>query len=63
LRLVGVIATFERQILLPLNGRNLKDGPHVNSLPNSYYSGEKSLVGRILFINSKIIKKGVDENL
>jgi hypothetical protein len=28
----GVITTFERQILLPLNGRNLKDDSHVISL-------------------------------
>jgi hypothetical protein len=32
LLLVGDIATFENQILLPINGRNLKDGSLVISL-------------------------------
>jgi hypothetical protein len=32
LLLVGVSTTFERQILLPQNGRNLIDGSHVISL-------------------------------
>ncbi len=31
-RYVGEIATFKRQILLPLNGINLKDGSHVINL-------------------------------
>ena len=37
-RYVGVIATFERQILLPKNGRNQKDGSLVISLQYPYFS-------------------------
>jgi hypothetical protein len=36
-RLVGVIATFENQILIPINGRNLKDGSLVISLQYRYF--------------------------
>jgi hypothetical protein len=36
-RYVGEIATFENQILLPINGRNLKDGSLVISLQYLYF--------------------------
>jgi len=34
---VGVIATFERQILLPINSRNLKDGSIVFCLQSALF--------------------------
>jgi hypothetical protein len=37
---VGVSTTFERQILLPQNGRNLIDGSHVISLQYQYFLGD-----------------------